>query len=67
MLPKLDDVLGDKHQLYPEGGDQGSLLSPGEGEQVAVMEVKLQKVVLGYMLQQTNIQFTDETTKPHHC
>ena len=59
MLPKLDDVLGDQHQLY-----QGSLLSPGEGEQVAVMEVKLQKVVLGYMLQQTNIQFTDETTKP---
>ena len=38
--PELNDVVGERHQLPLEGRGQGSLLLPGEGEQVAVVEPK---------------------------
>ena len=36
--PQLDDVVCQRHQLPFVGGDQGSLLLPGEGNEVVVME-----------------------------
>ena len=44
--PELNNVVGERHQLPLEGRGQGSLLLPWEGEQVAVVEPKPQKVVL---------------------
>ena len=46
MLAELNNVVGQRHQLPLVGRGQGSLLLPWEGEQVAVVEPKPQKVVL---------------------
>ena len=41
-------------------------VDPWEGEQVAVVEPKPQKVVLGYIATKT-LHFTNQTTKPHQA
>ena len=64
LPPELNNVVGKRHQLPLEGRGQGSLLLPWEGEQVAVVEPKPQKVVLGYITTKT-LHFTNQTTKPH--
>ena len=58
--PELNNVVGQRHQLPLVGRGQGSLLLPWEGEQVAVVEPKPQKVVMGYIAKKHYISQTKQ-------